>query len=182
MDRVTLGLLSAGHFSVDPSRGAVPAMLPFFSRERHRSYAAAAGLVLPQTVSSSVLQALFGQLTDRRPAPWLLPAGVAVAGLGLGAAALAPTYGLIWLAIAVSGVGIAAFHPEGARYANYASGARRATGMSIFSVGGNGGFAAGPVLATPLLLLLGLRGGWAIGLVPVAVALALALSLRRIES
>jgi len=54
--------------------------------------------------------------------------------------------------------------------------------MSIFSVGGNGGFAAGPVLATPLLLLLGLRGGWTIGLVPVAVALALALSLRRIES
>jgi MFS transporter, FSR family, fosmidomycin resistance protein len=182
MDRVTLGLLSAGHFSVDLSQGAVPAMLPFFIRERHLSYAAAAGLVLAQTVSSSVLQPLFGQLTDRRPAPWLLPAGVAVAGVGLGAAALAPAYGLIWLAIAVSGVGVAAFHPEGARYANYASGARRATGMSIFSVGGNGGFAAGPVLATPLLLLLGLRGGWAIGLVPVAVALALALSLRRIES
>ena len=182
MDRVALGLLSAGHFSVDLSQGAVPAMLPFFIRERHLSYAAAAGLVLAQTVSSSVLQPLFGQLTDRRPAPWLLPAGVAVAGLGLGAAALAPTYGLIWLAIAVSGVGVAAFHPEGARYANYASGARRATGMSIFSVGGNGGFAAGPVLATPLLLLLGLRGGWTIGLVPVAVALALALSLRRIES
>jgi MFS transporter, FSR family, fosmidomycin resistance protein len=182
MDRLTLGLLSAGHFSVDLSQGAVPAMLPFFVLERHLSYAAAAGLVLAQTASSSVLQPLFGQLSDRRPAPWLLPAGVAVTGVGLGAAALLPAYGLIWLAIAVSGVGVAAYHPEGARYASYASGVRRATGMSFFSVGGIAGFAAGPVLATPLLLLLGLRGGWVIGLVPVAVALALALGLGRIEA
>jgi len=182
MDRLTLSLLSAGHFSVDLSQGAVPAMLPFFIRERHLSYAAAAGLVLAQTVSSSVLQPLFGQLTDRRPAPWLLAAGVAVAGVGLGAAALMPTYGLIWLAIAISGVGVAAYHPEGARYASYASGSRRATGMSIFSVGGNAGFAAGPVLATPALLLLGLRGGWVVGLVPVAVAVALALALPRVRA
>jgi len=167
---------------VDLSQGAVPAMLPFFVRDRHLSYAAAAGLVLAQTVSSSVLQPLFGQLTDWRPAPWLLPAGVAVAGVGLGAAALMPTYGLIWLAIAVSGVGVAAYHPEGARYASYASGSRRATGMSVFSVGGNAGFAAGPVLATPVLLLLGLRGGWVVGLVPVAVAVALALALPRVEA
>jgi FSR family fosmidomycin resistance protein-like MFS transporter len=182
MDRLTLGLLSAGHFSVDLSQGAVPAMLPFFIRERHLSYTAAAGLVLAQTVSSSVLQPLFGRLTDRRPLPWLLTAGVALAGAGLGAAALLPSYGLIWLAIAASGVGVAAFHPEGARYANYASGDRRATGMSFFSVGGNAGFAAGPILATPILLLLGLRGGWAIGLLPFAVALALALSRGRIQA
>jgi MFS transporter, FSR family, fosmidomycin resistance protein len=181
-DLVTLGLLAAGHFSVDLSQGAVPAMLPFFVHERHLSYAAAAGLVLAQTVSSSVLQPLFGQLTDRRPAPWLLPAGVAVAGAGLGAAALMPTYGLIWLAIAISGTGVAAYHPEGARYASYASGRRRATGMSVFSVGGNAGFAAGPVLATPVFLLLGLRGGWAVGLVPVAVAAVLALALPRIAA
>jgi len=182
MDRLTLGLLSAGHFSVDLSQGAVPAMLPFFVAERHLSYAAAAGLVLAQTVSSSVLQPLFGQLTDRWPAPWLMPAGVALAGAGLGAAALLPTYGLIWLAIAISGIGVAAYHPEGARYARYASGSRRATGMSVFSVGGNAGFTAGPVLATPILLLLGLRGGWAIGALPVAIAFALAAGVGRIEA
>jgi MFS transporter, FSR family, fosmidomycin resistance protein len=182
MDRLTLGLLSAGHFSVDLTQGAVPALLPFFVAERHLSYAAAAGLVLAQTISSSVLQPLFGQLTDRWPAPWLLPAGVAMAGVGLGAAALLPTYGLIWMAVAASGVGVAAYHPEGARYASYASGSRRATGMSFFAVGGNAGFAAGPVLATPVLLLLGLRGGWVIGALPVALALALALGLGRIEA
>ena len=95
MDRLALGLLSAGHFGVDLSQGAVPAMLPFFVRERHLGYAAAAGLVLAQTISSSVLQPFFGELTDRRPLSWLMPAGVAVAAAGLIAAALLPTYGLI---------------------------------------------------------------------------------------
>jgi MFS transporter, FSR family, fosmidomycin resistance protein len=179
MDRLALGLLSAGHFGVDLSQGAVPAMLPFFVRERHLSYAAAAGLVLAQTISSSVLQPFFGELTDRRPASWLMPVGVAVAGAGLMAAALLPTYGLIWLAIAVSGIGVAAYHPEGARYTNYASGHRRGTGMSFFSVGGNAGFAAAPVLATPTLLVLGLRGGWLIGVLPLLVAVALAVQLPR---
>jgi len=182
LDRLSLGLLAGGHFSVDLCQGCVPVLLPFFVRDRHLSYAAAAGLVLAQTISSSVLQPLFGELTDRRPAAWLMPAGVALAGAGVGAAALLPTYGWIWLAIAISGVGVAAYHPEGARYASYASGDRRATGMSIFSVGGNAGFAAGPVLATPLLLLLGLRGGWAMALVPLAVALALALNLHRFDA
>ncbi len=181
-DRLTLALLSAGHFSVDLCQGAVPAMLPFFIHDRHLSYASAAGLVLAQTVSSSVLQPLFGQVTDRRPAPWLLAAGVAVASAGVGAAALMPTYALIWLAVAVSGLGVAAYHPEGARYASYASGRRRATGMSVFSVGGNAGFAAGPVVVTPVFLLLGLNGGWVVGLLPAAVAVALALGIRRVEA
>lgn len=182
IDPFALSLISSGHFSVDLCQGAVPSMLPFFVGERHLSYAAAAGLVLAQTISSSVLQPLFGWLTDRKPASWLMPAGVAVAAAGLVTATLMPTYSLIWLAIAVSGVGVAAYHPEGARYASYASGDRRATGMSFFSVGGNAGFAAAPVLATPTMLILGLEGGWLMGLIPLAVAAALAVRLSRLDA
>jgi FSR family fosmidomycin resistance protein-like MFS transporter len=58
----------------------------------------------------------------------------------------------------LSGIGVAAFHPEGSRFANYVSGARRASGMSLFSVGGNVGFALGPVLVTPLMIVFGLHG------------------------
>ena len=35
-----------------------------------------------------------------------------------------------------------------ARFANHVAGARRATGMSIFALGGNLGFAVGPLLVT----------------------------------
>jgi FSR family fosmidomycin resistance protein-like MFS transporter len=181
MDRRALTVLAAGHLSVDLCQGVIPAMLPFYVRDRHLSYAAAAGLVLAQTISSSVIQPVFGQLTDRRPAPWVMPAGVMLAGAGIAIAAQLPTYGLIWLAIAVSGIGIAAYHPEGARYTRYASGERDATGMSVFSLGGSSGFASAPLLATPLLIWLGLRGAWAVGLVPVAAGLALVASVPRLE-
>jgi len=56
------------------------------------------------------------------------------------------------------GFAVAAFHPEGSRFSNYFAGRKRSAGMSFFTVGGYIGFAAGPVLATPLLLAFGLRG------------------------
>ncbi|MFZ0218449.1 MAG: MFS transporter, partial [Candidatus Dormiibacterota bacterium] len=180
LDRAALGLLAIGHLSADFCQGTVPAMLPFLVQERHLSYAAAAGLVLGQTVSSSVVQPIFGRLSDRWPMPWLLPAGLLVAGVGIGLSTQLHVYAAVWLAIAASGLGIAAFHPEGARYARRASGARRVSGMSVFSVGGNAGFALGPLVTTPLLLLLGLEGGWVLGLLPVAVAGALLAGRRRV--
>ena len=182
LDRFALGLLAAGHFSVDICQAAVPAMLPFFVAERHLSYAAAGGLVFAQTISSSVVQPLFGHLSDRRPLPWIMPAGVGLAALAVAVAALVHPYSLIWLAIFVSGLGIAAYHPEGARYARYASGARQASGMSVFSVGGNIGFAAGPIVLTPILLLAGLEGAWLGCLLPAAVAVALLAGLGRITT
>jgi FSR family fosmidomycin resistance protein-like MFS transporter len=56
------------------------------------------------------------------------------------------------------GFAVAAFHPEGSRFSNYFAGRKRSAGMSVFTVGGFVGFAAGPVLATPLMLAFGLRG------------------------
>lgn len=157
-DRRSIALLSAGHLFVDISQGAVPALLPFLIAERGYSYTAAGGLVLASTISSSLVQPLFGHFSDRRSLPWLMPAGVALAGLGISLAGLAPTYMLTFLAIVVSGLGVAAFHPEGSRFANYVSGSRRASGMSLFAVGGNAGVALGPVLFTPAVLAFGLPG------------------------
>jgi FSR family fosmidomycin resistance protein-like MFS transporter len=178
---VAIGALASGHLAVDFAQGAVPAMLPFFVQERRFSYAAAAGLVLAQAVSSSVVQPLFGRLADHWPLPWLMPVGVALSGLGLGSAGLFPDYTTVWLAIAIGGIGVAAVHPEAARYANYASGVQRPTGLAVFQVGGIAGFALGPVLTTPLLLTLGLRGGWALALPGLAVAVVLTSTLARIH-
>jgi FSR family fosmidomycin resistance protein-like MFS transporter len=115
-------------------------------------------LILAATISSSVIQPLFGHISDRRSLPWLMPLGPALGGLGIALAGLAPSYGLTLAAVVLSGIGVAAYHPEGSRFANYVSGARRASGMSLFSVGGNVGFALGPVLVTPLILAFGLSG------------------------
>jgi FSR family fosmidomycin resistance protein-like MFS transporter len=158
VDRRSMATLSLGHLFTDVAQGAVPALLPFLISRDHLSYAAASALVLAATISSSVIQPLFGHVSDRYSLPWLMPLGPALGGLGVALAGLAPNYGLTFAAIVLSGLGVAAFHPEGSRFANYVSGARRASGMSLFSVGGNVGFALGPVLITPLLLVFGLHG------------------------
>lgn len=158
VNRKSVALLTAGHFFTDLSQGAVPALLPFFVAERDFSYAAAAGIVFAATVASSVVQPLFGGLADRLSSPWLLPAGIFCGGLGLAAAGIFTSYALVFLAVALSGIGVAAFHPEAARRVNLAAGEELGTSMGMFAVGGNAGFAVGPLLTTGLLVFLGLKG------------------------
>jgi MFS transporter, FSR family, fosmidomycin resistance protein len=176
-----MAVLSAGHLFTDIAQGSVPALLPFLVVKQHLSLASASALVLAATISSSVIQPVFGHLSDRRSLPWLMPLGPMLGGLGVALAGWAPSYGLTFAAIVLSGIGVAAFHPEGSRFANYVSGERRASGMSLFSVGGNAGFALGPVIVTPLLLVFGLHGT-AFLLIPTwLMALVLAFQLPRLR-
>ena len=136
--------------------------------------------MLFSTIGSSIVQPLFGLLSDRVARPWLMPAGLALAGAGIALAGPAPTYGLTALAVVVSGLGVAAFHPEGAKFAGLASRERKGRGMSLFSVGGNAGFALGPLLTTPLVLIFGLSGTLALAVFPFAAALLIARHLGRL--
>jgi FSR family fosmidomycin resistance protein-like MFS transporter len=181
LDRRALAVLGAGHLCVDLCQGAVPAMLPFLAAERGYSYAALGALVLFSTIGSSIVQPLFGLLSDRIARPWLMPAGLALAGIGIALAGPAPSYGLTALAVVVSGLGVAAFHPEGAKFAGMASRERKGRGMSLFSVGGNAGFALGPLLTTPLVLLFGLSGTVALVLFPLAAAVVTTRELGRLR-
>jgi FSR family fosmidomycin resistance protein-like MFS transporter len=98
---------------------------------------------------------------------------VALAGTGIALAAVAPSYWLVLVFVVVSGFGVAAFHPEGSKFAAFAGGRRRASAMSLFSIGGNLGFALGPTVATPLVLAFGLTGGLLLSVPCLAVALGL---------
>ncbi len=171
-----MAALSAGHMAVDFAGGALPALLPFLKERFGLSYTLAAALVLASSVSSSVIQPLFGLWSDRRGAIWLLPAGVGIGGIGIAAAAASPAYGLVVLCVVVSGLGTAAYHPEGSKFAAYASGERRASGMSIFSVGGNVGYALGAVVTAPIVVALGLTGGLLL-MIPCLVVAGLLLRL-----
>jgi FSR family fosmidomycin resistance protein-like MFS transporter len=178
LDRKAMAALSTGHLATDFASGSVPALIPFFVEEFDLSYTLTAVIMLAATVSSSIVQPLFGLWSDRRGAMWLLPVGVGLAGAGTGLAAVAPSYALVVVLVFVAGVGIAAFHPEGAKFAAFASGRRLASGMSLFNIGGNLGYALGPIVVTPLVVWLGLVGGL-VAAVPVLVAsAALAPALR----
>jgi FSR family fosmidomycin resistance protein-like MFS transporter len=152
-----IALVASSHVVDDLYQGIVPALLPFFVAERQYSYAAISGITLAATVLSSVAQPLFGVWTDKRARRWLIGGGISLAAVGVVLAGYMPNYPLTWIVIALSGLGIAAFHPEAARAARQAAG-RSNTGMSIFALGGNTGYALGSFVATPVLLAFGLRG------------------------
>ncbi|MEE1770079.1 MFS transporter [Streptomyces sp. JV185] len=149
-------LLSVGHACVDVYQGAVASLVPFFVAERAYSYAAASGVVLAASLLSSVAQPLFGALTDRRAVPWLLPVSTFLGGLGVALSGLSGSYPLTLLFVAVSGIGVAAYHPESARVARLA-GQGSHSSMGWFSFGGNVGFAVAPLMVTAVVATGGLR-------------------------
>jgi FSR family fosmidomycin resistance protein-like MFS transporter len=145
--------------------------------DRGWSYSAAGALLLVLNGAASLPQPLFGLLADRRALPWLLPGAVALAGVGVAAIGATSSTPATFLAVAVAGLGSGAYHPEGARYASYVSGARRASGMSLYSVGGNVGFALGPLLVAPLVIAFGLRS---VGCLLIPLLLAATLVAREL--
>jgi FSR family fosmidomycin resistance protein-like MFS transporter len=173
LDKRAMAALSSGHCATDFAGGALPALLPFFVDKFDLSYTLAASAMLASALSSSIVQPLFGLWSDRSGALWLLPGGVALAGAGIAVASVAPSYPLVLLFVVLSGLGVAAFHPEGSKFAAFASGQRRASGMSLFSIGGNIGYALGPTIATPLVLAFGLTGGLLLAVPCAVVAVAL---------
>ena len=182
IDKRAMAALASGHLATDFANGALPALIPFYVDRFGLSYTLAAALMLASAISSSVIQPFFGLWSDRRGAIWLLPVGVAVAGIGIALAAAAPSYWLVVVFVLVSGLGVAAYHPEGSKFAAYTSGRRRASGMSLFSIGGNLGYALGPAIATPIVLALGLEGGLLLAVPCLAVAALLLASARYLAS
>jgi MFS transporter, FSR family, fosmidomycin resistance protein len=173
IDRRAMALLSSGHLATDFANGALPALIPFLKERFSLSYTAVGALVLASQASSSLIQPLFGLWSDRRGAMWLLPAGVALAGVGIALAADAPNYWLVLVLVLVSGVGVAAFHPEGSKFAAFVSGRKRASGMAWFSIGGNLGYALGPIATTAVVASFDLRGGLLLAVPCLAVAAAI---------
>jgi FSR family fosmidomycin resistance protein-like MFS transporter len=152
----SLALLSAGHACVDLYQGAVAALVPCFVAERAYGYAAVSGIVLAASVLSSVAQPAFGMLTDRWAMPWLLPVSTLLGGTGIALSGLSGSYALTLAFVALSGLGVAAYHPEAARVARIAArGSHR--GMGWFTLGGNVGFALAPLAVSAVVAAGGLR-------------------------
>jgi FSR family fosmidomycin resistance protein-like MFS transporter len=183
IDRRGIGLLAFGHLSVDLVQGSVPPLLPFLVSQRGYSYAAAGSLLLFSSLGSSLLQPLLGAIADRVRATWLMPAGPALAAVGIGLVALTDSYLATGAALCVASVGVAMYHPEAVRFASYVStaGGRRGVGMSMFAVGGISGWALGPAIVTPAILIFGLPGMALVAIIPLVASLLLWTQLGYVE-
>lgn len=149
-------ILSLGHCITDIYQGALPAILPFLKAKLSLSYTLTGVIMMTANLTSSIIQPLFGHFSDQKEKAILLPLGCLCAGLGLSFVSLPGHYAGVLLLVIISGLGVAAYHPEGYKTAYFFTGERLATGMSVFSVGGNLGFALGPIISIAIVTSFGL--------------------------
>lgn len=157
-NRLGLWALTATHAANDFYTGAVAALLPFFVLHAQYSYAAVAGITLAATALSSVAQPLFGFLSDRYGMRWMSLAGLLAAGAGIAlSGVVADSYAAVWIVVAISGIGVAAYHPAATMEARELGGGTSGS-MSLFSVGGNVGVALAPSAVILVVGMFGLSG------------------------
>lgn len=174
-------LLSCGHMVVDTYQGALPAVLPFLKDNLNLSYTLAGVILIVANITSSIIQPLFGMLSDKKEKAFLLPLGALLAGAGFCLLPFTSNYWVVLLLVAVSGLGVASYHPEGFKTARHFTGEKMVTGMSVFSVGGNTGMALGPILALSIIQYLGFSSlSWMI--VPSLLFVAAIILLHRTVS
>ena len=162
-----------GHLATDWSQGAIPALLPYFIARFGLSYQEAGLLVFANVLIASVMQPLFGYYSDKVSKPWFVPLGPLICGAAISFAGFAPGYASLFLSALCCGIGSALFHPEAALMVNRISGSRKGRAMGIFSVGGNAGFAIGPLLAGFCAYRLGIHSLLIFGILNTVMAFAI---------
>ena len=177
-DRRYSYLMMIAHLCDDLNQGALVAVIPFLVLHNGYSYAEVTALLLASNAASAIIQPLFGWLGDKKPRPWLMAAGIFLAGIGMAEVGVLPNYPLIMASAMLSGIGVAMFHPEGGRLGNLTAGEQKGKGMSIFAVGGKLGFTFGPLVATAAITLWGLPGTL-IFIIPSTLCAAILLSQNK---
>ena len=177
-DRRYSYLMMIAHLCDDLNQGALVAVIPFLVLHNGYSYAEVTALLLASNAASAIIQPLFGWLGDKKPRPWLMAAGIFLAGVGMAGVGVLPNYPLIMASAMLSGIGVALFHPEGGRLGNLTAGEQKGQGMSSFAVGGKLGFTFGPLVATAAITLWGLPGTL-IFIIPSTLCAAILLSQNK---
>lgn len=181
MDTRALILLIMGHLITDTTQGGLPTLLPLLQDSLGLTYAASGAVVMTMNLTSSVIQPLFGYLTDRFQLRWLLPVGVALSGVGFALLGLVHSYAMVLATVVLCGLGVASYHPEAFKAVLGSAGQRKVVAVSWFMVGGNLGMGLGPLLVGAYLALWGLKGVLAYALPGLAMAALLMISWGRLN-
>ena len=144
--------LSGAHLLNDLISSMIPAMYPLLKEAYQLDFAQVGLITLAFQVTSSLLQPLLGFVTDHKPWPYAMVAGMAATLSGLVGLASAGNYAMVLVSAAMIGLGSAVFHPEATRMARHAAAGQQGFAQGIFQIGGHAGYAIGPLLAAMIVV------------------------------
>jgi FSR family fosmidomycin resistance protein-like MFS transporter len=157
VDRVQLITLSAGHTVIDSYGHTLLApMFPIIRERLHLSLDQIGALPIIMGLTASLAQPFMGMVTDRWPRVPAVALAPAVAGIFMGLVSFAGGYPTLAACLFLAGIGVGAYHPQGASLASRAA-RGRGLAMSTFTVGGNIGFGLAPLLGALYFKCFGLE-------------------------
>jgi MFS transporter, FSR family, fosmidomycin resistance protein len=156
-DKLTLAALCTAHFVSDSYSSIIYPLLPLLEAKLSLTPAQLFWLAPLLAISSSLLQPLYGVISDRYARRFFAVFAPTITAVFVSLIGLAPSYGVLVVLLVAGGVGIGSFHPQAAAMAAAASGDRRRIGMAMFSAIGTLGFAVGPLVITRVVDRFGLE-------------------------
>lgn len=144
--------LSGAHLLNDLIQSMIPAMYPLIKEAYQLDFAQVGLITLAFQVTSSLLQPVLGYVTDHKPWPYAMVAGMTATLSGLIGLAFAGNYPMVLVSAAMVGLGSAVFHPEATRMARHAAAGQQGFAQGIFQIGGHAGYAVGPLLAAMIVV------------------------------
>jgi FSR family fosmidomycin resistance protein-like MFS transporter len=177
-----IGVLAVSHMLNDLYSNYLPQMLPFLMISLSGfTVTKAAILTASFTITSSIVQPIFGYLVDNTGRRWLVHVGTLWMAIMLSLTGVVGNYWMLVVLASLAGLGTAAFHPQAASMMNVLSGKQTAVLLSVFSAFGNIGFALGPLLLVPLFNTYGLKASLVTVIPGILATLLLVLFAPRIR-
>ena len=145
-------LLAGGHFMVDFYNNFLPVLLPIIMVRMDMSLTMCGLLVMVLSITSNLLQPLFGYFFDKHNFSKTMVYAVSLAGVFMCVVGYAPNKPVLFLLCALLGVAVSAYHPLGTSLLRKVSSKMNmGRSVSFYVAGGNIGFALAPVLVVAFL-------------------------------
>lgn len=141
--------LFIAHLINDMYANFLPQLIPFLIAARGYSVSAGAALIAAFTITSSLVQPVFGWLVDRRGQRWLVFTGTLWMALLLGITGLISYYPFLLIISTLAGLGTAAFHPQAMAMVGQVAENRKGFLLGAFIGTGNIGLAVSPLILLP---------------------------------
>lgn len=145
-------LLSCGHFLNDFYCNFLPILLPIIMPQLGLSLTLSGLLVMVLSITSNMLQPVFGYVMDRHNLSRLLIPVIPFGAVCICSIGLITTKAMLFVIIALTGLSVSAFHPLGSTLvARTAEASHQGRSMSYYIAGGNLGYALAPIIIVAYL-------------------------------
>jgi FSR family fosmidomycin resistance protein-like MFS transporter len=159
--------VALAHLTIELCNNYLPAVYSTLIETMGLSYEQVGFVPLVAGAGATLVQPIFGYMSDRWDSRRIIIWSVIWTGSLMGLVGLIPSYWPLVIVVGLGSLGSAAFHPAGASVAGSIATTRRGATLSVFSVSGTFGTALSPLLIATLITRRGLPA--TISLIPVAL-------------